>query len=102
MDVGNLLSRRRIIIITAMERAKKHHRRVVGCSGRDSMPAPSSHRTLPASVSYLLNLAHALLFDPSYFGITAVLVIAGDAVLTQFIIRFISCKHLTWHPLHIV
>lgn len=60
------------------------------------MPAPSSHRTSPASVGYLLNLINDIFFDPSYFGITAALVIAGDAVLTQFVIRFISCKQASY------
>jgi hypothetical protein len=39
----------------------------------------------------LFALAKALLFDPKYFGHLAGLVILGDVVLTQLIIRFVPC-----------
>ena len=49
------------------------------------------------STTPLINLARltkSLLTDPAYFWILASLVVLGDAVLTQLIIRFVSCQRL--------
>jgi len=49
------------------------------------------------STTALINLARLtrlLLTDPAYFWILASLVVLGDAILTQLIIRFVSCQRL--------
>jgi hypothetical protein len=46
------------------------------------------------SLSHLQRLLRALLTDQAYFWPLACLVIAADAVLTQIIIRFVSCQKL--------
>lgn len=47
----------------------------------------------PRPVLFLQRYATLLLTDSRYFTILALLVVFGDAVLTQLIIRFIPCKH---------
>ncbi|KAM5533260.1 hypothetical protein V8D89_013037 [Ganoderma adspersum] len=42
------------------------------------------------------NLAYSLLTDPRCFGALATLVILGDAVLTQLIIRFVPYTEIDW------
>lgn len=55
----------------------------------------SSKATSSSSYTQLLRgRVRALLTDPAYFWILSGLVIAGDAVLTQLIIRFVSCQKL--------
>jgi alpha-1,3-mannosyltransferase len=49
---------------------------------------------MSASQQFRLQLLR-LLTDPRYFVALAGLVIIGDAILTQLIIRFIPCR-LTW------
>lgn len=46
------------------------------------------------SVGELVRYAIALLTDPRYFSTLACLVLLGDAVLTQLVIRFVPCKYL--------
>lgn len=41
----------------------------------------------------LVGLLRALCTDPAYFWIVGGLVILGDTLLTQIIIRFISCQY---------
>lgn len=45
----------------------------------------------------IVKYVKALLTDPHYFSILAALVILGDAVLTQLIIRLVSCKSFSSH-----
>jgi hypothetical protein len=40
----------------------------------------------------ILNYAKALLTDTRYLTLLALLIVVGDAVLTQLIIRFVRCK----------
>lgn len=53
-------------------------------------------KTTKQSGGSLLDLlvyqARSLLLDPSYGWLLAALVVAGDALLTQMIIRFIPCE----------
>lgn len=44
------------------------------------------------SLSSIKRLSAALLSQPGYAPLLALLVITGDALLTQLIIRFIRCK----------
>lgn len=46
------------------------------------------------SLSDLLQYAKALLTDPRYFSTLACLVVLGDAVLTELIIRFVPCTSI--------
>ena len=53
----------------------------------------SSPTMTPATaVRRLQRLGQSLLFDPSYYWYTALLVLLGDAFLTQVIIRFVRCQ----------
>ncbi|KAI0720941.1 glycosyltransferase family 58 protein [Cerioporus squamosus] len=52
--------------------------------------------SLPPLVQSLYNLAHLLLNDPRCFGLLAALVVLGDAVLTQLIIRFVPYTEIDW------
>ncbi|KZP24739.1 glycosyltransferase family 58 protein [Athelia psychrophila] len=57
----------------------------------------SSKATSSSSYTQLLRgRVRALLTDPAYFWILSGLVIAGDAVLTQLIIRFVSYTEIDW------
>lgn len=47
----------------------------------------------PRPVLFLRHYATLLLTDHRYFTILALLVVLGDVVLTQLIIRFVPCKH---------
>lgn len=47
--------------------------------------------SVPPTIVYFLNLVKRLLTDPKLFWALAGLVISGDVVLTQLIIRFIPC-----------
>ncbi|PCH38119.1 glycosyltransferase family 58 protein [Wolfiporia cocos MD-104 SS10] len=44
----------------------------------------------------LYQLVRSLLTDPRYFYVLATLVVAGDAVLTQLIIRFVPYTEIDW------
>lgn len=46
-----------------------------------------------SSFNTLRRLLQSLLTDPAYFWLLASLVIAGDAFLTQLIIRFVPCQN---------
>jgi hypothetical protein len=46
---------------------------------------------LPFMQSLIFKYVRLLLFDEQYFWITASLVILGDAILTQLIMRFVPC-----------
>lgn len=43
------------------------------------------------SISGLVAFVRRLLTDPRYFWLLAALIIAGDAVLTELIIRVVPC-----------
>ena len=48
---------------------------------------------MPATgIRRLQRLSQSLLFDPSYYWHAALLVLLGDAFLTQLIIRFVRCQ----------
>lgn len=53
-------------------------------------PSPAIMST--ATLWRLQKLGQLLLFDPSYYWYTAVLVLLGDTLLTQLIIRFVQCQ----------
>lgn len=55
---------------------------------------PRMARNTSTAIHNVFGLARSLLFDQRYFWTLAVLVIIGDAVLTELIIRVIPCKHL--------
>lgn len=59
-----------------------------------TLPSYAGMSNLDASVASVLRAVRALLTDRTYFWYTAALVIIGDAILTQLIIRFIPCWHL--------
>ncbi|KAE9400725.1 glycosyltransferase family 58 protein [Gymnopus androsaceus JB14] len=44
----------------------------------------------------LIRQVHLLLTDPKYFWLLAVLVVFGDAILSELIIRFISYTEIDW------
>ncbi|KAI0053995.1 glycosyltransferase family 58 protein [Auriscalpium vulgare] len=48
------------------------------------------------SLSSSLTFARRLLFDPAFFWSLAALVVVGDAVLTQLIIRFVRYTEIDW------
>ncbi|TBU65668.1 glycosyltransferase family 58 protein [Dichomitus squalens] len=52
--------------------------------------------TIAQLAQSLWNLAYNLLTDPRYFGTLATLVIVGDAVLTQLIVRFVPYTEIDW------
>ena len=47
---------------------------------------------MPTIVQRLQRLGLLLLFDPSFYWYMALLVLLGDALLTQLIIRFVRCQ----------
>lgn len=51
--------------------------------------------TPKSALATLVGLFRALCTDPAHFWIVAGLVILGDTLLTQMIIRFISCQYST-------
>ena len=59
-------------------------------------PVPPRQNALHSLWSFVSRL----LTDSSYFLLLAALVIAGDVVLTQLIVRFIPCQlTVTWLPI---
>ncbi len=45
------------------------------------------------TVNHVVHFFERLFFNPKYFWTLATLVIVGDVVLTQFIIRFVQCMN---------
>lgn len=58
---------------------------------------PRSNSTLVPSFRRPIQAAQLLLTHPRYFWLLASLVVAGDAILTQLIIRFVPCQKLDSH-----
>lgn len=80
-----------ILHIGALHPRFKCRRRCDGPS-RPLMSSPPPRLIAIRSFGDLIQYINALLTDPRYFATLAALVILGDAVLTQLIIRFVPCK----------
>jgi len=55
---------------------------------------PKSTQASSTLFSLLYDCVHFLLFDNRYFWALAGLVVLGDAVLTQLVIKLVPCKSL--------
>jgi hypothetical protein len=53
----------------------------------------SSNHTVTSSTTAIFHGLRAFFVDLRYFWVLATLVIVGDAVLTELIIRFVPCQH---------
>ena len=49
---------------------------------------------MPSLLSSTVTFARRLLTDAEYYWVLAALVITGDAILTQLVIRFVPCEKL--------
>ena len=49
---------------------------------------------MPSLLSSTVTSARRLLTDAEYYWVLAALVIIGDAILTQLVIRFVPCERL--------
>lgn len=59
---------------------------------RNNLSRRSKELALEIMLDAILRWASNVLFNPKYFLLTTILVVLGDAVLSQLIIRYVPCR----------